>query len=241
LVAENVGRDRSRCPRGQHFYDRLLADPQAGETDIGLCVLFGYPVRPELSGVGEKTPRKADLDREKTAKPKSNLAIPGLLHHDRQRIAHAAQLRPAQGRAEINRLNNIMTAGQGVHDRSRARFRLDGYRHHDSALRRTEFVQVLEHRQGVRISCLEEIALVSGFIDDGAGAWRSASRWPNPPYGQYVISGTQEAEPSDETGRTLQTAAAAGAPIVKRRNTCPLKMRLTPLCWSVRQGTACGR
>jgi len=63
---------------------------------------------------------------------------------------------------------------------------------HDSLLEAGEFVQVLEHRQGVRISCLEEIALVSGFIDAeqclalGQGLAKS-------PYGQYVISVAQAA------------------------------------------------
>ena len=107
---------------------------------------------------------------EKPVKPKSNLAITGLYIYDNEVVQHAANLAPsARGELEITDLNNIyLQEGKAsLIDLGRGFAWLDTGTH-DSLLEAGEFVQVLEHRQGVRISCLEEIALVAGFIDAGA-------------------------------------------------------------------------
>ena len=135
-------------------------------------MLFGYPVRdPERYGVGE-----ADADgrlisiEEKPAKPKSNLAITGLYFYDNDVVDIAAGLTPsARGELEITDVNHAyLEQGPGPAGRPRPRLRLAGHRHPRSLLEAGQFVQVLEHRQGVRIACLEEIALRMGFIDADA-------------------------------------------------------------------------
>ena len=172
---------------GQGFSRTL----KSAATDVDGCVLFGYPVRdPERYGVGEK-----DVDgrlisiEEKPAKPKSNLAITGLYIYDNDVVGHAANLQPsARGELEITDLNNIyLERGKAsLIDLGRGFAWLDTGTH-DSLLEAGEFVQVLEHRQGVRISCLEEIALVSGFID-AQQCMALGQSLAKSPYGQYVIS-----------------------------------------------------
>jgi glucose-1-phosphate thymidylyltransferase len=153
-------------------------------------MLFGYPVRdPERYGVGE-----VDADgrlisiEEKPAAPKSNLAITGLYFYDNNVIGHAAGLTPsARGELEITDLNNIYVreGKANLVNLGRGFAWLDTGTH-DSLLEAGEFVKVLEHRQGVRISCLEEIALVNGFINaDQCMALGQALA--KSPYGQYIV------------------------------------------------------
>ena len=142
------------------------------------------------TGSGRRTPTGRLISiEEKPAKPKSNLAITGLYIYDNDVVEHAANLQPsARGELEITDLNNIYVQ-QGkasLIDLGRGFAWLDTGTH-DSLLEAGEFVQVLEHRQGVRISCLEEIALVSGFIDADQCLALGQSLAKSP-YGQYVIS-----------------------------------------------------
>ncbi len=171
---------------GQNFAHRLVE----AATDIDGCVLFGYPVRdPERYGVGEKDAdgRLISIE-EKPAKPKSNLAITGLYLYDNKVVEYARDLTPSpRGELEITDLNkNYMNAGAAsLVDRGRGFARLDTGTH-DSLLEAGEFVKVLEHRQGIRISCLEEIALRKGFIDAQA-CYALGSSLGKSPYGQYVM------------------------------------------------------
>jgi glucose-1-phosphate thymidylyltransferase len=172
---------------GQNFAQRLI---DAAHSIEG-CVLFGYPVRdPERYGVGEKDAdgRLVSIE-EKPAKPKSNLAITGLYLYDNNVVEYARSLKPsARGELEITDLNNIyLNAGTAsLIDLGRGFAWLDTGTH-DSLLEAGEFVKVLEHRQGIRISCLEEIALRKGFIDAQACYALGASLGKSP-YGQYVMS-----------------------------------------------------
>ncbi len=193
IGAEHVGDDSVALVLGDNiFYGQGFSQTlkRAAATVDG-CVLFGYPVRdPERYGVGEKdaTGKLISIE-EKPTKPKSNLAITGLYIYDNDVIEHAARLQPsARGELEITDLNNIYVR-QGkasLIDLGRGFAWLDTGTH-DSLLEAGEFVQVLEHRQGVRISCLEEIALVSGFIDADQCLALGQSLAKSP-YGQYVIS-----------------------------------------------------
>ncbi|MBM9467725.1 glucose-1-phosphate thymidylyltransferase RfbA [Nakamurella leprariae] len=155
------------------------------------CVLFGYPVRdPERYGVGEidETGRLLSI-QEKPAQPASNLAITGLYLYDNDVVRYAADLQPsARGELEITDLNNLyLQQGRAsLMDLGRGFAWLDTGTH-DSLLEAGEFVKVLEHRQGVRISCLEEIALAQGFIDADQ-AYTLGSSLAKSPYGQYVMT-----------------------------------------------------
>ncbi|GAA2020709.1 glucose-1-phosphate thymidylyltransferase RfbA [Nakamurella flavida] len=172
---------------GQGFSQTLLATA----ASVDGCVLFGYPVRdPERYGVGEVGENgKLISIEEKPAQPKSNLAITGLYFYDNAVVRHAADLQPsARGELEITDLNNIYLAEgkASLHDLGRGFAWLDTGTH-DSLLEAGEFVKVLEHRQGIRISCLEEIALHQGFID-AEQCLALGTALAKSPYGQYVIS-----------------------------------------------------
>ncbi len=193
IGAEHVADDSVALVLGDNIFygqgfSRTLKRAVEG---IDGCVLFGYPVRdPERYGVGEKdeTGKLISIE-EKPAEPKSNLAITGLYFYDNQVIEHARSLQPsARGELEITDLNNVyLRHGKAsLIDLGRGFAWLDTGTH-DSLLEAGQFVQVLEHRQGVRISCLEEIALAAGFIDaDQCLALGKALA--KSPYGQYVMS-----------------------------------------------------
>ena len=171
---------------GQNFAQRLID----AATDLDGCVLFGYPVRdPERYGVGEKDASgKLVSIEEKPAKPKSNLAITGLYLYDNKVVEYARDLKPSpRGELEITDLNNLyLQAGNAsLVDLGRGFAWLDTGTH-DSLLEAGEFVKVLEHRQGIRISCLEEIALRKGFID-AQQCYALGSTLGKSPYGQYVM------------------------------------------------------
>ncbi len=171
---------------GQGFSQTL----QKAAADIDGCVLFGYPVRdPERYGVGEKDAAGTLISiEEKPAVPKSNLAVTGLYLYDNEVVRHARELVPsARGELEITDLNNIyLKAGKAsLIDLGRGFAWLDTGTH-DSLLEAGEFVKVLEHRQAVRISCLEEIALTMGYITADRCLVLGEALIKSP-YGEYVV------------------------------------------------------
>ena len=171
---------------GQGF-SRVL---QQSTRDLHGCTLFGYPVRdPHRYGVGE-----VDADGklvsivEKPERPRSNKAITGLYFYDNDVVEIARGLAPSpRGELEITDVNMTYLRQGRAHltELGRGYAWLDTGTH-DSLLEAGQFVQVLEHRQGVRIACLEEIALRMGFISAdqchalGAKLAKSA-------YGEYVM------------------------------------------------------
>lgn len=154
------------------------------------CVLFGYPVNdPGRYGVGEadENGRLVSIE-EKPARPRSNRAITGLYMYDEQVVDIARTLRPsARGELEITDLNRVYV------DQGRARLADLGRGFawldtgtHDSLLEAGQYVQVLEHRQGIRIACIEEVALRMGFIDADA-CFELGARQAKSGYGEYVM------------------------------------------------------
>ncbi|OLF16507.1 glucose-1-phosphate thymidylyltransferase RfbA [Actinophytocola xanthii] len=155
------------------------------------AVLFGYPVKdPQRYGVGE-----VDADgrlisiEEKPAKPKSNRAITGLYFYDNEVVKISKSLEPsARGELEITDVNlHYLRQGRArLLDLGRGFAWLDTGTH-DSLLEAGQFVQVLEHRTGVRIACLEEIALDRGFIDADQ-CYELGRKLAKSGYGDYVMS-----------------------------------------------------
>ena len=192
IGADHIGSDSVALVLGDNiFYGQGFSTTlrRAGEGIDG-CVLFGYPVRdPERYGVGEtdETGRLLSIE-EKPAAPKSNVAITGLYFYDNDVVRHARSLRPSlRGELEITDLNNIYVRAGKAHLMNLGRgFAWLDTGTHDSLLEAGEFVKVLEHRQGVRISCLEEIALIKGFItaEQCLALGRAQGKSP---YGQYVV------------------------------------------------------
>lgn len=149
---------------GAHLTD-LLASAVARK---GRATVFSYRVEdPERYGVVElgEDGRALSLE-EKPAKPKSHHAVTGLYFYDNRVVQFARDLKPsARGELEITDLNRIyMDAGDlYVEQMGRGYAWLDTGTH-DSLLEASEFVRTIQHRQGIQIACLEEIAFQQGFI-----------------------------------------------------------------------------
>jgi glucose-1-phosphate thymidylyltransferase len=153
------------------------------------AVIFGYPVRdPERYGVVEfdATGRVLTLE-EKPAKPRSRYAIPGLYVYDDQVVGIAHGVAPsARGEKEITDVNRVYLERGQLHvsilDRGVAW--LDSGTH-DSLLDAANFVATVEHRQSIKIACLEEVAFKAGFLDH-ARLERIVGDMPNSSYRQYL-------------------------------------------------------
>ena len=124
---------------------------------------------------------------EKPAVPKSDYAIPGLYFYDADVCAHARALQPsARGELEITDLNRrYLDAGLlHVERLGRGTAWLDTGTH-DSLLEAANFVQAIQHRQGLKIACVEEIAFEQGWIDC-AGLERLVKDLGKTPYADYL-------------------------------------------------------
>lgn len=133
------------------------------------AVVFAYPVHdPERYGVIEFDEKGHALSlEEKPKKPRSHYAVPGIYFYDNHVVEYAKRLEPSdRGEIEITDLNKIyMSLGElRVEVLGRGVAWLDAGMHH-SLLQASNFVQALEERQGMMISCPEEIAYRMGFID----------------------------------------------------------------------------
>ncbi|RZS40731.1 glucose-1-phosphate thymidylyltransferase [Herbihabitans rhizosphaerae] len=171
---------------GQGF-SNVLQEQAAG---LDGAVLFGYPVKdPQRYGVGEVDDNGTLLSiEEKPAVPRSNRAITGLYFYDNEVLEIARGLSPsARGELEITDVN-LAYLRQGrarLIDLGRGFAWLDTGTH-DSLLEAGEFVQVLEHRTGVRIACLEEVALRMRYIDPDQ-CYLLGSKLTKSGYGDYVM------------------------------------------------------
>lgn len=151
--------------------------------------IFAYRVHdPERYGVVEIDQEgKALSIEEKPTHPKTNLAVPGMYFYDHQVTNIAAQLKPSpRGELEITDLNRVyMEKGQlQVQILSRGVAWLDAGTH-ESLLQAANFVQTVEERQGLMISCPEEIAFRMDFIDRTQLA-ELAKRYAGNGYGHYL-------------------------------------------------------
>jgi glucose-1-phosphate thymidylyltransferase len=188
-----VGGDEVALVLGDNiFYGQGFARTlQSHAVGLDGCVLFGYPVKdPQRYGVGEvdSDGRLISLE-EKPVAPRSNKAITGLYFYDNDVVSIAKSLTPsARGELEITDVN-LAYLGQGrahLVDLGRGFAWLDTGTH-DSLLEAGQFVQVLEHRQGVRIACLEEIALRMGYITADE-CFALGAKLSKSGYGEYVMS-----------------------------------------------------
>ena len=155
------------------------------------ATVFGYAVTsPQQYGVVELDSNgRAVSIEEKPLKPKSNIAVTGLYFYDNDVVDIAASLKPsARGELEITDINRIyMERGDlFVEVLSRGFAWLDTGTH-ESLVEASHFVQILEQRQGLRIACIEEIALRLRYI--GLGQFEQlAQRAAKSSYGQYLLS-----------------------------------------------------
>ena len=149
---------------GQGFKESLN---KAKERENGATV-FGYQVvDPERFGVVEFDKNKKAISiEEKPICPKSNFAVTGLYFYDNNVIGYAKNVKPSnRGELEITSINHMyLEAGNlDVEDFGRGFAWLDTGTH-DSMMEASTFVQVIEHRQGLKVACLEEIGYRNGWI-----------------------------------------------------------------------------
>ena len=161
----------------------------AAEQEGG-AVVFAYPVRdPERYGVVEfDADGKAISLEEKPLKPRSNYAVPGIYFYDNRVVRYAEELAPSpRGEIEITDINkrylgdgelSVKVLGRGV-------AWLDAGTH-ESLLQASMFVQAVEDRQGMMISCVEEIAFRMGYIDKEC-LRKCAEPLASNEYGQYLL------------------------------------------------------
>ena len=172
---------------GHDFTDTLAA----ANEDTANSTIFGYEVAdPHAYGVVEfdREGRAVSLE-EKPANPKSNYAVPGLYFYPGDVCERAATLNPSpRGELEITDLNRtyLESGNLRVRKLGRGTAWLDTGTH-DSLLEAAEFVRTIQHRQGLRIACLEEIGLEMGFLTEDEFA-KSAERLGKSTYGAYLRS-----------------------------------------------------
>ncbi|MFE3170585.1 glucose-1-phosphate thymidylyltransferase RfbA [Amycolatopsis sp. NPDC059090] len=190
--AEHVGTDDVALALGDNIFHGFgfSALLQRSAENLDGCVLFGYQVPdPERYGVGEVDQRGRLISlEEKPAVPRSDLAITGLYLYDNDVVEIAAGLRPSpRGELEITDVNKVyLERGKAKLVNLGRGFAWLDTGTHDSLTEASQYVQVLEHRQGVRIACIEEIALRMGFIGPEQ-CFRLGEKLAKSQYGRYVM------------------------------------------------------
>jgi glucose-1-phosphate thymidylyltransferase len=198
---EFIGGESSCLILGDNiFYGQDLAArlQRAAQKTSGSTV-FAYPVQdPERYGVVEfdSSGRAVSLE-EKPAQAKSRYAVTGLYFYDRQVVDIAASLKPsARGELEITDVNrrylemgqlDVVTLGRG--------FAWLDTGTHESLLEASQFISVIEGRQGFKIACPEEIAYRMGYIT-AAELDALAQPLTKNAYGQYLLRILAESQPS---------------------------------------------
>ena len=171
---------------GQGFRPLL---ERAAQNTQGATV-FGYQVKdPERFGVVEfDEDRKAISIEEKPIKPKSNFAVTGLYFYDNDVIEIAKAVKPShRGEIEITSINQqYLKQGNLSVELLRRGFAWLDTGTHDSLLEASTFVQTIEHRQGYKIACLEEIAFNQGWINE-SDIRRIGETMAKNGYGQYLL------------------------------------------------------
>ncbi|OGO27333.1 MAG: glucose-1-phosphate thymidylyltransferase [Chloroflexi bacterium RBG_16_54_11] len=173
------------------FFGHGLPDQlRKGATLTEGALIFAYPVRdPQRYGVVEFDSNRMALSiEEKPAHPRSHYAVPGMYFYDAQVSQLAATLKPsARGEIEITDLNMIyLERGQlKVEILGRGVAWLDAGTH-EALLQASNFVQTVQDRQGMMISCPEEIAFRLGYID-AAQLRQQAQSMDSNQYGQYLL------------------------------------------------------
>ncbi len=186
---------------------RLPSMLRRAARDLRGCVLFGHKVaEPQNFGVAEIDAKGQLVSiEEKPARPRSNLAIPGLYFFDDTVTDVARTIRPsARGELEVTDVlraylaegrADLVWLGRGV-------TWLDTGTH-EALLDAGRFVRDMQHHQGIRLGCVEEIAMYMGFITAEA-CYELGSRLDGSPYGQYVMQSAVEHRLSPAPAKFLE-------------------------------------
>lgn len=187
-----IGRDKVALILGDNiFYGTGLPKLLKENNNPDGGVVFAYHVSdPQRYGVVEFDKNKQAISiEEKPKDPKSNYAVPGLYFYDNSVVEVAKNIEPSnRGEYEITDVNKwYLERGKlkvGILDRGTAWLDTGTF---ESLLQASQFVQVIEERQGLRIGCIEEVAYRMGFIN--AQQLREVSQpLLKSGYGQYLLS-----------------------------------------------------
>jgi glucose-1-phosphate thymidylyltransferase len=192
IGADFIGKDPVALVLGDNiFYGAGLGKQLEKNTRPDGGIVYAYQVSdPERYGVVEfDSDMNAVSIEEKPLKPKSNYAVPGLYFYDNDVVEISRTLKPsARGEYEITDVNRAYLAkGRlrvSILDRGTAWLDTGTF---DSLMQASQFVQVIEQRQGIKIACIEEIAYRKGFIDK-AQLEKMAQPLLKSGYGQYLIN-----------------------------------------------------
>jgi glucose-1-phosphate thymidylyltransferase len=198
LIGESFIGDDSVCLilgdnifHGQHFGEQLL---RAASHRDGATV-FGYWVSdPERFGVVEFDAQgRAVSIEEKPQRPKSSYAVTGLYFYDNDVVEIAKAVKPSpRGELEITDVNNAyLQRGDLRVERFGRGFAWLDTGTHDSLLEASQYVQTIEHRQGLKVACLEEVAFQNGWIDRQQ-LLGQAKAFGKTGYGQYLFKLAEE-------------------------------------------------
>ena len=192
IGADFIGNDRVALVLGDNIFygqsfSKLLREVVSREDG---ATIFGYYVRdPREYGVVEFDKNgKAISIEEKPANPKSNYAVPGLYFYDNDVVEIAKNIKPsARGELEITAVNNeYLNRGKLMVETMGRGFAWLDTGNHDSLLDASDFVCAFQKRQGLYISCIEEIAYKRGFIDREQ-LLKLAEPLMKTDYGKYLV------------------------------------------------------
>ena len=189
---EFIGKDRCCLVLGDNiFYGHGLTGLMLNaQQRVDGATVFGYWVKdPQRYGVAEFNER-GQVARlvEKPSQPKSNYAVTGLYFYDNQVVEMAAELKPSpRGELEITDINNLYLARGALHVEKfgRGMAWLDTGTH-ESLMQASNFIETIESRQGLKVSCPEEIAFTAGWVD-AAQLQRLAEPLRKNGYGEYLL------------------------------------------------------
>lgn len=171
-----------------HSFSESLKKASAQKSG---ATVFGYLVNdPERFGVVEfDADGKAISLEEKPKKPKSNYAVTGLYFYDNQVVEIAKNVEPSErGELEITAVNNVYLSQEKLHVEKLGRgFAWLDTGTHDSLLEASSYVQTVEHRQGLKVACLEEIGWRNGWLSDDE-LRKQGELLKKTQYGQYILS-----------------------------------------------------
>ena len=174
---------------GQSFSKVLKVAAERTESEPG-ATIFGYYVRdPREYGVVEIDDNGVALSiEEKPQNPKSNYAVPGLYFYDNSVVDIAKNIKPsARGELEITAVNNEYLSRGNLHVEKLGRgFAWLDTGNHDMLLSAANFVATFQKRQGMYVSCIEEIAYKRGFIDKEQ-LLKLAEPLLKTEYGKYLV------------------------------------------------------
>jgi glucose-1-phosphate thymidylyltransferase len=191
IGADFIGDDKVALVLGDNiFYGPSFGRQLRANTNPDGAIVYAYYVNdPEQYGVVTFDENdKAVNIIEKPVNPPSNYAVPGLYFYDNDVVGIAANLEPsARGEYEITDVNKAyLEAGKlFVSKMDRGMVWLDTGTHH-SLMQASQYVQVIEERQGLKIGCIEEIAWRMGYIDD-ATLEKVARPQQKSGYGDYLL------------------------------------------------------